>query len=311
MYSRFEAMDSYGKRELEELKGSTVAVIGLGATGSVIAEHLARHGVNLVLVDRDYLEPKDVYSSNIYLPEDCENAVPKAVAAENYLGKITEVESEITSLNPENIDILDKVDLLIDGTDNLETRFLLAEYSKKTGTPWIYTSALGTEGYSMFFQERCFNCIFDSVVPGSLETCETSGIMREVSGVAGSLTAEKAVKYLTGKDVEESLETVKGESFDVESGECEVCTGKSYPHLNSTRSTTAVCGENKYQVEISLSEKSFEKIRKIGKVVTENDYVLRAKVNGRNLALFRSGRIILEAEDKGHAESIVSETLGV
>jgi molybdopterin/thiamine biosynthesis adenylyltransferase len=311
MYSRFKALEKYSEGDLERLQNSTVAVVGLGATGSVIAENLARHGVNLVLIDRDYLEPNDCYSSNLYTPEQCENTIPKAKAMEEKLSQLTEVETRVESLNPDNIDLLENADLVMDGTDNLETRLLISEYCQKKQKPWIYTSALGEKGYSMFFQNKCFNCIFKDINASSLETCETAGIMREVSSIAASKSSMKAVKFLTGKEVSETLETVEGDEFEIEDTGCKVCSGESYPSLNSDRSTTAVCGENKYQIEKQHSGDIFEKIREQAETFTENDYLIRAELNGRSATFFRDGRAIIEARDKGHAEAIYSETVGV
>jgi len=113
MFSRFEALENFNKEDQKQLEDSKVAVVGLGATGSVIAEHLARHGISLVVIDRDYLEPKDIYSSSIYKPRQCEKAMPKAIAAEKELEIFTDIESKVESLNPENIDILKDVDLIL------------------------------------------------------------------------------------------------------------------------------------------------------------------------------------------------------
>lgn len=311
MFSRFKTLENYSEEELERLKDSTVAVVGLGATGSVIAENLARHGVNLILVDRDYLEPNDCYSSMIYTPEKCRDAIPKARAAEDYLGKFTEVESYVESLNSDNTGILSDVDLVMDGTDNLETRFLIDEYCRKNGKSWIYTAAIGEKGYSMMFEDKCFNCVFEEISAGSLETCETAGIMREISTIAASISSEKAVRFLAGKEVEEKLDTVSGRSFEVEDGKCEVCRDRNFPHLESEPGTAAVCGENKYQVEKDVSEQAFEKLKSQSDSFTENKYLLRAKLDGRSFVLFRDGRAIIEARDQGHAEAIYSEKIGV
>lgn len=311
MYSRFKALENYGREDLDKLQGSTVAVVGLGATGSVIAEHLARHGVNLVLIDRDYLEPNDCYSSLIYTPDQCDQVLPKAEVAEDYLSKFSEVESHVESLNPENVEILSDVDLIMDGTDNMETRFLIDEYCRKNGKTWIYTSALGEKGLSMVFDNSCFSCVFEDIAAGSLETCETAGIMREVSTVAASISAEKAVECLTGKEVEETLDTVSGKSYSIESGSCEVCRGENFPHLESGRKTVAVCGENKYQVEKEAGRKARERLKQQADRFKENDYLVRAEVNGHEFTLFDDGRAIIEARDRGHAEAIYSETIGV
>jgi len=311
MFSRFKALENFSDDDQKQLKESKVAIVGLGATGSVMAEHLARHGVNLLLIDRDYLEPNDVYSSSIYTPDQCKKALPKALAAEKKLEVFTDVEPHVESLNPENVNILKDVDLVLDGTDNLETRFLINEYSKKEDIPWIYTAAIGEEGYSMFFENKCFNCVFEKVGAGSLETCETAGILREISTIAGSKSAEKAVKYLIGKNVEEKLETVSGESFSVENTGCEVCEDGSYPHLESERSTVAVCGENKYQLNREIGEDAMTRLRETGDTIADNDYLLRVSIDGREITAFDSGRIILQAKDKGHAETVLSEILGI
>lgn len=311
MYSRFKALQNYSTEDLEKLQNSTVAVVGLGATGSVIADNLARHGVNLIVIDRDYLEPNDCYSSSIYTPEQCEEAIPKAKAMEEKLSEHTNVKALVESLNPENADILEEADLIMDGTDNLETRFLISEYSQREEKPWIYTSAIGEKGYSMFFQDKCFNCVFQDIKAENLETCETAGIMREVSSISASQSSMKAVKFLTGKEVKEELETVNGESFSVEDSDCPVCRGENYPHLNSERTTTSICGENKYQVEKKISETTFQKIKEQADSFTENEYLIRAELNGRTATFFRDGRAIIEAKDRGHAEAIYSETVGV
>lgn len=311
MFNRFKTLENFNEEDISRLKSSKVAIVGLGATGSVIAEHLARHGVELLLIDRDYLEPNDIYSSSIYKPEQCEKGLPKAIAAENQLKEFTKIESNVRSLNPENISLLKDTDLILDGTDNLETRFLIGEYSEKKNIPWIYTAAIGEQGYSMFFNDKCFNCVFEEVGAGSLETCETAGILREISSIAGSKSAEKAVKFLTGNKVEEKLETVSGEEFEVESSGCEVCEDGSYSHLESNRKTVAVCGENKYQLEKEISGEAKERLRETGEIITENNYLLRASVDGRQITVFDSGRVILQARDKGHAENIISEILGV
>ncbi|QKQ98458.1 hypothetical protein GKQ38_02945 [Candidatus Nanohaloarchaea archaeon] len=312
MYSRFEALQNYGEEEKKVLQQSTVAVIGLGATGSVIAENLARHGVDLKIIDRDYLESNDVYSSNIYTPEQCEESLPKAEAAREYLSRFTDVETRVESLSPDNIEgILQDVDLIVDGTDNLETRLLISEFSQKEGLPWIYTAAIAEQGYSMLFDKKCFNCIFEKVSPGKLETCETAGVLREISGQTGLKSAEKAVKLLAGMETEEKLDVVhKGESLDVESDGCKVCHQESLPRLNGQSKTTAVCGENKYQVHLD-SETDAGKLEKLGDIIADNEYLTRAEIDGREVTVFEDGRVILNARDRGHAEALVSEILGL
>lgn len=310
MYSRFKSLEDFDQSDLETLQNSTAAVVGLGATGSVIAENLARHGVELILIDRDYLEINDCYSSNIYTPEECQKSIPKAEAARGFLSKFTEVEKNICSLNSGNVDLLEKADIILDGTDNLETRFLIDEYCQKNGKPWIYTSALAEKGYSMFLDSKCFSCMFEKVADSGLETCETAGIMREVSGIAGLMSALKALKYLTGRDVSENLETVEGESFEIEDSSCKVCSAEKFPHLESGKRTTAVCGENKYQVNKDLEQIDLETLGELMENTSINSYLVRGSYRGSSMTFFRDGRAIIQAEDKGHAEAVYSEIVG-
>ncbi|MFB6144700.1 MAG: ThiF family adenylyltransferase [Candidatus Nanohaloarchaea archaeon] len=311
MYSRFTSLEKFGEEELRKLQESKVAVIGLGATGSAVAENLARHGAELILVDRDYLEQKDVYSSSLYTPGQCSSSLPKAKAAEQKLSEVTPVEAHVESLNPGNLDLLEGADLIVDGTDNMETRFLLNEYSKKNNVPWIYTAALAEQGYSMLFDEKCFNCVFETVVPGELETCESAGIMREAAIMAASRSAETAVRYLSGKDPDEELWRIDGEVFEVETPGCEVCRGENFPAMEKNGRTGAVCGENKYQVEVETTEAAFSSLQRNAEVEAENEYLTRADYDGHDIVLFRSGRAIVQAKDSGHAESLLSETLGL
>ncbi len=309
MYSRFEAIESIGE-ELEQLQNSAAAVIGLGATGSVIAEHLARHGVDLVIVDRDYLEEKDIYTSNLYSREQAEESVPKAVAAREKLSDFTRTEAYVEHLDGSNVEMLDDADIIMDGTDNLETRFLISEYSRKNRVPWVYTAVIAEQGYSMFFDQECFSCVFEEVPAGELDTCETAGIMRETAAVAASRSTWKAVRYLAGKEVENRFEMFPGGKLDVESPGCEVCEDGKFEHLESSSTAVSLCGENMYQLETGTDEAALERLREMGEVIADNDYLLRTLINGREFVLFNSGRAVVEARDSNEAEARLSEVLG-
>lgn len=312
MYSRLEALENLEENQIKDIQSSKVAVIGLGATGSVIAESLARYGVKIKLFDRDYLEENDLYSSTIYTPEQCQNSIPKAEAAYENLKDFTEVEKNVESLNSGNLKALDDVGLVIDATDNMETRFLINEYCQKNNKAWIYTASLSEKGYSMIFRDKCFNCIFDQIKPGKLGTCRTEGILRDVAAISAHRTCIKAVKFLAGKEVDEKLDVVpSGESLDVEASGCKVCQGKNYPHMDSNHKVSSVCGENKYQINAEVGEEAFRRLREEGKIVTDNGYILRVEVDGKDFTLYRSGGALLEAEDRGHAESRFSEILGI
>ena len=310
MYSRFTALQNHSEKDPEKLENSTAAVIGLGATGSAIAENLARHGVKLIIIDRDYLEEKDVYSSSIYTPQQCQNALPKARAAEKHLEQFTDVKAYSKSLSPENLDLIENADIILDGTDNLETRQLINDYSKNRDTPWIYTAAIAERAYSMMFEQSCFNCLVQK--PEKVATCETDGIMREVAQKAAASSSMKAVKYLTGKEIEEKLELVhQGRRLNVESSGCEVCREEEFPHLQNFDSAVRVCGEDKFKLQKDVSEKVIESVKQSCEVLAENSFLVRVEYDGYELTFFRSGRVIAEAEDQGHAEALVSELAGI
>lgn len=312
-YSRLKAIENLTEKQIEQLQASKVAVIGLGATGSVVAESLARYGVNLKIFDRDYLEENDLYSSSLYTREEAEKSVPKAEAAAEKLSQFTEVEKRIESLNAGNIKALKDVDLIIDATDNMETRFLIDEYARREGKAWIYTAALADTGYSMLFKEKCFNCVFQQVSPGKLGTCRTEGILRDVAALAAHRTCLKAFLFLTGKEVEEKLDAVpSGESFEFEASGCEVCEENVYELLESDDRVSSVCGENKFQINAETSEEAFESLFEVSdKILADNEYLLRVEVDGREFALYRSGGALLEADDRGHAEALFSEVVGI
>jgi molybdopterin/thiamine biosynthesis adenylyltransferase len=309
MYSRFTALQNHSEEDQDKLENSTAAVIGLGATGSAIAENLARHGVNLIIVDRDYLEEKDVYSSSLYTHEQCRQSLPKAKVAEEKLEEFTQVESYSISLSSENIRKISSADVILDGTDNLGTRQLINDFSKKNETPWVYTAAVAEKAYSMPFIDKCFNCMVQK--PEEVATCETDGILREIAQVAAAKSAQKAVKILTDQDITETLELVsEGRMLEVESAGCEVCRKENFPHMEESTDINRVCGAGKFQLEKDFSRRQIESLE-LGEKVVENSFLIRISYEGRELAFFNSGRIIVEAEDEGHAEALVSEVLGI
>lgn len=313
MHSRLKALQNLTEQHVQELQTSKVAVIGLGATGSTVAESLARYGVNLKLYDRDYLEENDLYSSTLYTRKEAEKSIPKAEAAEEKLSQFTEIQKHVESLNAGNIQGLKDVDLIIDATDNMETRYLIDQYTRKQDKAWIYTAALAGKGYSMLFDEKCFNCVFEQVKPGQLGTCRTEGIVRDVAALAAHRTGLKAFRFLTGKEVSEELDVVpSGESFEVEASGCEVCDQGVYSRLDSRDRVSSVCGENKFQVNAETSDEAFERLREAAdRILADNDYLVRARIDGREFALYRSGGALLEAEDCGHAEALFSEVVGI
>ena len=307
MRSRFTAINRYGEEELRQLKNSKALIIGLGATGSVIAEHLARHGVQLKLIDRDYLETNDLYSSNIYTAQDCRKTMPKAKAAEKHLSEITEVEGIIKDFNKEDERLVKEADVILDGTDNLKTRKIIEYFAKKHETPWIYTAAISNQGYSLFLdQKTCFNCIVPENAK-NLATCETDGIMREKSTIVASKSSQKAINHLTNKEVDKNLYIDSLEkNLEIENQNCDC----EISDIEESR-VSGVCGEDKYQVDGSFDLKNEKsKLENVLDIESSNDYLVRGVFRNREIVLFRDGRAIIEAKSLGQAKSTYTKITG-
>jgi molybdopterin/thiamine biosynthesis adenylyltransferase len=161
----------------------------------------------------------------------------------------------------------------------------------------------------MPFIDECFNCMVQK--PQEVATCETDGIMREMAQSVAAKSSWKAVELLTGRDIDEKLEMIhNGRGLDVESSGCEVCRGQEFPHLNKRRDVTQVCGSGKYQMEKDFDYESIKSVD-LGEKLVENDFLFRMRYEGKELTFFRTGRVIVEAEDVGHAEALVSEIAGI
>src|SRR5947209_10986262 len=205
-YSRqilFPGIGPEGQRQLLE---SRVAIVGCGATGSALASLLARAGVgSLRIIDRDYVEPGNLQRQVLFDETDAAESIPKAIAA---CRKIAQFNSEIVAephvsdLTPENADqLLSGVQLILDGTDNFETRYLINDYAVKNSLPWIYVAAVGSYAITMNVipgETACLACLFPNAPQGTVETCDTAGILNSAVNLAASIAATEALKFLTG-----------------------------------------------------------------------------------------------------------------
>lgn len=305
MYSRFKALNEIEKKHQEQLQQSTVLIVGLGATGSAIAENLARHGIKLKIIDRDYLEKNDTYSSSLYTPEDCKKSLPKAKAAEKHLQKHTEVES-FTGEFANKDHLLENTDLIMDGTDNLQTRYKIDKVSKQRKIDWIYTAAIAEKGYSLYIdQDTCFKCFANQKAKG-VGSCEIQGIMREVSQIVAAESSKKAVKNLIGKEISQKLYMYpQGRKLEIkQSSDC-VCEYSD----DEFREALSVCGENKYQIRNKELDFDMDSLEEVIDVELSNDYLVRGSFNGYEAVFFDDGRAIIKAEDKGHAKSIYNKVM--
>jgi molybdopterin-synthase adenylyltransferase len=289
-----------GKEAQQLLKKSKVTIVGLGALGTVVANLLARAGINLILIDRDIIEENNLQRQILYTEADLNKS--KALTAKNKLkliNKEIKLEAKEFHLNHKNINQISS-DLVIDCTDNLKTRFLINDYCKKNNLLWIFGSAIKEEGQVKVFlpNEECLNCFLTET---NLDTCELVGVLNSITSIIGSLQADLAVRILTNKDFNKNLTYVnlknnKFRSIKINKNDnCKACNG-NYKHLDKEDSKLIkFCGSNKYQ--ITGKPLPINKIKKINE-----------KFN--NITLFEDGRALIKANSEAEAQTIYSKHIG-
>src|SRR5271154_1492989 len=205
-YSRQVLFGEIGVKGQNQLAESRVVIVGCGATGSALASLLARAGVGtLRIVDRDYVEPSNLQRQMLFDENDARESLPKAIAAARQIARFNSqitVEPLVADLVPANVDsLLGSCDLILDGTDNFETRYLINDYAVKNSVAWIYAAAVGSYALTMNIlpgESACLACIFPQSPRGTVETCETSGILNTAVNLVASIAATEALKFLVG-----------------------------------------------------------------------------------------------------------------
>jgi len=313
-YSRQTLCRVIGEEGQKKLAGSSVVIIGCGALGTVIANALVRAGVGKVrIIDRDLIEYHNLQRQILFDEADVKNQIPKAVAAERHLKKVNssiEIEGIVADVHYANIEeLVGGFDLILDGLDNAETRFLINDVALKHGIPWIYGGAIATYGMTMNIipgQTPCFRCVFPSVPPpGVIPTCDRAGVISPAPSIIGSFQTVEAMKILTGAE-EINRDVIY---LDVWQGaferfrprfrpDCPACKG-SYEFLQRQFGvrTTTLCGQYSVQVldprmeKISLPE--LAKHLKASGEVSYKENMINFKVNGHKMVIFPDGRLIL------------------
>ena len=205
-YSRQILFTGIGEQGQQRLLSSRVTIVGCGALGSVQAMELARAGVgHLTIIDRDYVEPSNLQRQLLFEESDAADGLPKAVAAERILRRINSgigVRGLVEDLNPSNADdLLDGADLILDGTDNFETRYLINDFAVNCGVPWIYGAAVGSYGIEMPVmpgRTACLRCVYPEPPSGAQLTCENAGVLNTVTAIVASLQVADALRILSG-----------------------------------------------------------------------------------------------------------------
>src|ERR1700751_2601177 len=205
-YSRQVLFPGIGLEGQKKLALGAVAVVGCGATGTSVSSLLARAGVGrLRIIDRDYVEPSNLQRQSLFDEADAAESLPKAIAAARKISAFNSqiaVEAKVEDLVPANIKVLlEGMDLILDGTDNFETRYLINDYAVDRSRPWIYSAAVGSYAVTLNVvpgQTACLACIFPDSPRGMVETCETSGILNSSVNLVASIAATEALKLLVG-----------------------------------------------------------------------------------------------------------------
>jgi adenylyltransferase/sulfurtransferase len=331
-YSRQELFREIGTEGQCKLTASHIAIVGCGATGSALASLLARAGVGTIrIIDRDYVEPSNLQRQSLFDEADAAESLPKAIAAARKIAAFNSeivIEPQVADLTPANIGtLLDGMQLILDGTDNFETRYLLNDFAVKNSLPWIYTAAVGSYGVTLNVlpgRTACLACIFSDPPEGTFETCETAGILSSAVNLAASIAATEAVKLLVGADdwlrrTLLSFDVWRNERAEVAADKpragCRTCGEHQFPHLaGEGRPHITLCGRNSVQIHerhrpVDLAQMS-ELLRPLG-AVRHNDFVLKFWHAPYEMTLFPDGRAIIKGTtDKTVARSLYARFIG-
>ncbi len=335
-YSRQILFQEVGEKGQRRLLQSRVAVVGVGALGTVIANHLVRSGIGTIrLIDRDLVELSNLQRQMLFDEEDARQNLPKAIAAGKKLKAINPtvaVDAVTADLNLDNAeDLLLGFDCIVDGTDNFMTRFLINDVAVKHGIPWVHGAAVSSRGMFAAIKPGktpCYRCLFPHVPTGTGETCDTVGVLSPITSIIGSFQAIETIKILVGAETSPNLEQVDiwYNSFmqmDITDGRnpnCPACGKREFEFLdrlsNQQIAYTTLCGRNTVQIffrqkqELNL-QKLAESLKKRGKVAA-NDFLLRFSPEAElSIVVFKDGRVLVHGtNDIVKAKQIYAKYIG-
>ena len=324
-YSRQVLFAPIGPEGQKRIRQAKVAVVGCGAIGASVCTLLARAGVGtLRIIDRDYVEPSNLQRQLLFDEEDARQSFPKAEAAARKLAAINSevaVEPHVKDLTPRTIDLLEQIDLILDCTDNFETRYLINDLAVKNGTAWIYAAAVGSYVVTMNVlpgETACLACIFPEPPRGTFATCETAGILNSAANLVASLQVSEALKIMVGarESLRRSLLSLdlwSNERSEISATtprpDCSVCGERRFDYLEGkARPQITLCGRNSVQIHererpVDFSEMS-SRLSPHGQV-RYNEMVLKFWREAYEMTLFRDGRAII----KGTTDPTVARSL--
>jgi len=332
-YSRQTLFAPIGKEGQERLQGSSVAIIGCGALGTFLANNLCRAGIGrLVIADRDYIELNNLQRQILFDEEDITRRLPKAIAAAEKLRRVnseTKIEPLVEDINVDGIESLVRsVDLVLDATDNFETRYLLNDACIKYQKPWIYSGVIASYGVTMNIipgDTPCLRCVFPEMpLPGTTATCDTAGVLNGiVAAITGIVSTEALKILLKSEKVSRALfcmDVWENTTDSIElprQPDCPTCGQHDYEFLDSLTggSSTSLCGRNAVQVRAGQGARIdlpalAEKLRPVGQV-SYNEFLLRFIVDGYELTVFPDARAIIKGTDDAQvARSVYARYIG-
>ena len=322
-----------GPEGQERLRTAAVVLVGCGAIGAAAAQLLVRAGIGrLRILDRDFVETSNLQRQSLFDEADAAQALPKAVAAERKLRAINsdaQIEGRIADLSPKNAaELLGGFPLILDGTDNFETRFLVNDFAVQSGTPWIYAAAVASYGVTMTIrpgQTPCLSCLLEASNRAGLEeTCDTIGVLGSIVSLIASLEVTEALKILAGRS-----DALHGRlvSCDVWSGRfqsigaernptCRTCARKEFPYLEGqAQPHITMCGRDSVQIHErgrmldlqALQQRLAPTIHD----VRQNGFLLRFRIPPYEMTVFTDGRAILKGtKDPAVARSLYAKYIG-
>lgn len=343
-YSRQILFDGIGEAGQNSILGSSAAVVGCGALGTVVANLLVRAGVGrLRIIDRDFVEVSNLQRQTLFEEADARDALPKAIAAERRLRAINsdvQVEGVVADVTPKNAtELFSGFSLILDGTDNFETRLLVNDAAISLGVPWIYAAAVGSYGVTMTIlpgESACLACLLEAggsgngsgTIPGIANveaTCDTAGVLNVAVGVIASIEAAEAIKLLAGRP-----EALNGRliSCDVWTGkfqsirvarnpDCRACARREFSYLaGEAQPHITMCGRDSVQIHerhrrLDLAELGRRLASAAATEVRNNDFLLRFRVAPYELTVFADGRAIVKGtKDPAVARSLYARYVG-
>jgi molybdopterin-synthase adenylyltransferase len=335
-YSRQVLFQPIGVEGQKKLLNSRAVIVGMGALGTVIAGHLVRSGIGFVrMIDRDLVELSNLQRQTLFDEEDAANNLPKVIAAKKKLEKINStihIEAIVADLNLDNAeDLLTDFDVILDGTDNFLTRYVINDVAVKHGIPWIHGAAVSSRGmFSVIIPGTtpCYRCLFPNAPVGLGETCDTVGVLSPLTDIIGSFQSIEALKLLVGAETNPNLEQIdiwynSSLQMDITNGhnpECPTCVHHQFDFLDRSSHHQVVfstlCGRDTVQInprngcEINMSETA-QRLKKNGKVIG-NPYLLRFFPNNEiTMVLFKDGRVLIHGtNDTVKAKSYYAKYIG-